>query len=189
MPPFQKSPNEIGAAWEKQNKKGETFLSVRLDVVHSPETAYALANMLMSGQPITFMASVNDRASPENTKIPKFSMYMSQQQHAWMIAAYNRVYAAGEAPVFDYRNPTVPQQHSPYQPNAGGGAYPQNAGAPGGQYPNAQPAPATVQNNVLPTPYPPQHPGIPHAAQMPSAPVQPPSASPTSSPANPFGAQ
>jgi hypothetical protein len=175
MAPFQKPANEIGAAWEKQNKKGESFLSVRLDVTHSPETALALANMLLSGQAITFLASVNERATPDNTKIPKYSMYMSQQQHTWMLASYNRVYPAGQAPVFDYRNPSAPQQS--YAPPATM-PYP----------PAATPAPV-VQNNVPPTPYPPQYPNVPHAAQMPSAPAAPAPASPNNAPANPFGVQ
>lgn len=171
MPPFQKPETEIGAGWEKTSSKGNTFISMKIDCEHSPQTAFALANMLLSGQPLTFLASVNSRASADNTKIPKYSMYMSKEQHAWMVATYNRVYDKASAPVFDYRNPTPPAQ--------------QQYAAPTPPMQNAAPAQAPY---APPTPYPPQQQGLPHAHQMPPAPVPPAPASPTSTPANPFGA-
>lgn len=181
MPPYQKQPNDIGAAWEKINKKGAPYLSVTFDCAHSPETALALANMLLSGQQITFMAALNSRHDGTPTcKVPKYNMYMGQQQHAWMVQTYKQPYASNVAPKFDYRM----HNNNPAQPQ------------PTQQTPIAYPPVAPAMQPVTPpTPYPPSYPGMPHAAQVqptqPTAPVAPPTFVPASSPAvphNPFGA-
>lgn len=164
---YQKSGNEIGAAWEKTSSKGGVFYSVRLDCTHSPETAFALANMLLSGQSIMLSASINAKHDGQaNSKTPKLSFYMNKQQHEWMLRNFNKVYAANAAPQYDYRNPGAGAPSAPYAPPA---PTPQYAAAP-------QP------------PMPPQYapPAAPYAGAMPPQPPVAPS--PPAVPTNPFGA-
>ncbi len=162
MPPFQKPASEIGAAWAKENKKGVEFLSVKLDLSHSPETAMALANMLMSGQPISFMASVSKNFDGTPTsKAPKYSLYMSTGQHAWTLQNYNRVYQANMAPQYDYKIHGNTQPVAPVQ-------VPIAAAAPAAPYPGMPPAAPVAPIMQQPT-------------------ATPVTASQTPAPANPFG--
>lgn len=167
---YQRNPNDLGAAWEKTSKKGNRFLSIRLDCTHSPETAHALANMLLSGEPVIVLASENANFDPNNDRIPKYSLYMTQQQHDWTIQAFRQAYPVGSAPKYDYRNPVFQQA------DHGNGA---NYAAPPTQPP---PPPPPAQG------YQPPAPVAPPAPAQGQQPPPPPPPSPSPSPQNPFGA-
>jgi len=179
---YQKKSNDLGAAWQKISNQGNTFLSVRLDCTHSPETAKALANMLMSGQPISLMASENSSFDPNNPKVPRYSLYMSQQQHTWTLQAYNQVYNPTDAPQFDYKNPIyqpADNQQSNYSAPPSAPAPVQPAPTP----PAAPVAPPAAQvETVAQPPYPP----APVAPEAPAEQATMPSSPPV--PQNPFGA-
>lgn len=150
---YQKPENDIGAAWEKQNRNGGMFLSVKLDLAHSPKTAFALANMLMSGQPVTFMASVTKKYDGTVTsKVPKYSLYMPKPQHDWTLQNYQKPYPPASAPVYDYRTQGAAQQQNGFTPPAPpyAPAPQQNTAAQSPVNPNP---PAASPNNVPLNPF------------------------------------